>query len=60
MDHAHDAPPPLDEPKTPLPFTLLGLALLLVAATVWIARSPEEEAPAEGTAQKAEAAEKAH
>lgn len=60
MDHAHEAPPRLDEPKTPLPFTLLGLALLLIGATVWIARTPDEEVSTEGAPQPAEPAEPAH
>ncbi len=54
MAHAHDATPPLAEPQTPLGFTLLGIALLLLGSIYWVARGTSDEATAAGASQAAE------
>lgn len=54
MAHAHDATPPLAEPQTPLGFTLLGIALLLLGAIYWVARSSDDEATSAETAEAAQ------
>jgi len=46
MEH-HAPAPPVDEPKTPLGLTLLGISLFLAGAMYWVASaaSAPEEAP---------------
>ena len=59
-DHDHDddhhAPPPLDEPATPLWLTLLGIALFLTAGILFIATRPDGKTTAELSAVPSAAA----
>lgn len=58
-DHEHDdhhAPPPPEEPVTPLWLTLLGVGLFLIAGIVFIATRADGKTTAELTAASAEQA----
>src|SRR3954466_3340322 len=59
-EHDHDddphAPPPLDEPATPLWLTLLGVGLFLTAGILFIATRPDGKTTAELTAVPSAAA----
>jgi hypothetical protein len=47
---AHHAPPPLEEPVTPLWLTLLGVSLFLVAGILFVATRSDGKTTAELTA----------
>jgi hypothetical protein len=49
-DDDHHAPPPLDEPATPLWLTLLGIGLFLTAGILFIATRPDGKTTAQLTA----------
>ncbi|HEY6079777.1 MAG TPA: hypothetical protein VIW29_13270, partial [Polyangiaceae bacterium] len=49
-DDHHAAPPPLEEPATPLWVTMLGIGLFLTAGILFIATRPDGKTTAELTA----------